>query len=48
MKRGFAKRTQEAKTVCKECGMPVPKYEGRYPKKCTECGAELEYECKKK
>ena len=25
--------------VCPECGTPIPKYPGRYPKLCPECGA---------
>ena len=32
----------ENKMVCQECGLPVPKYPGRYPRLCPECGAELE------
>jgi predicted Zn-ribbon and HTH transcriptional regulator len=30
-----------AKLTCKECGLPIPKYTGRYPGKCPECGGEL-------
>lgn len=30
-----------AKFVCSECGLSVPKYAGRYPGKCPECGGDL-------
>lgn len=36
-----------AKLKCKECGLPIPKYTGRYPSKCPECGGELEVNVKK-
>lgn len=26
---------------CPECGFPIPRYPGRYPKKCGDCGALL-------
>ena len=42
MKNAYSKR--ENKMTCLACGMPVPRYPGRYPNKCTECGAE--FECK--
>lgn len=29
------------RTVCTECGFPLPVYPGRYPSKCPGCGAEL-------
>jgi rubrerythrin len=27
------------RTLCKECGFPLPVYPGRYPSKCPHCGA---------
>lgn len=27
-------------SMCTECGFPLPKYPGRYPKDCPSCGAE--------
>lgn len=26
--------------MCTECGFPLPKYPGRYPKACPSCGSE--------
>jgi hypothetical protein len=40
MKNAYAK--QENKKTCPACGTAVPKYPGRYPNKCPECGAEYE------
>jgi len=28
-----------ARSVCPQCGLAIPKYVGRYPKYCPECGA---------
>jgi len=36
------KRSLEAKFVCKKCEAPIPKYPGRYPGKCPDCGGKLE------
>ena len=33
---------QKSRTVCKDCGFPLPVYPGRYPKDCPNCGAPLE------
>lgn len=30
-----------AKLHCPDCGLSVPKYKGRYPAKCPECGGAL-------
>lgn len=30
-----------AKMKCPSCGLSIPVYPGRYPKKCSECGEEL-------
>lgn len=30
-----------AKYHCGDCGLNIPKYQGRYPKFCPECGGEL-------
>lgn len=27
-------------SVCEECGFPLPRYPGRYPKTCPSCGAD--------
>ena len=37
--RGMANR---AKFKCRDCAAPIPKYAGRYPSKCPECGGQLE------
>jgi len=41
LKKAFSKTTTV--TICKDCGFPIPLYPGRYPKKCPECGTDLEY-----
>lgn len=41
LKKAFGK--MEGKKRCESCGMTIPKYEGRYPKKCPECGG-MEFE----
>lgn len=33
---------QENVKRCPECGLSVPRYPGKYPKACPDCGAELE------
>jgi hypothetical protein len=38
MKRAM---TTGAKYHCDDCGLPIPKYRGRYPTKCPECGGKL-------
>jgi len=35
-------RTISPKYTCPWCGFPIPKYPGRYPKKCPECGSLLD------
>lgn len=30
------------KLSCPDCNLTVPKYPGRYPRTCPECGYELE------
>ena len=32
----------ETKFSCPECGLPIPKYPGRYPVKCPDCGSMLD------
>ncbi len=27
--------------ACKSCGLKIPRYPGRYPKKCPDCGGEI-------
>lgn len=27
-------------SMCKDCGFPLPRYPGRYPKSCPSCGEE--------
>lgn len=27
-------------SMCTDCGFPLPKYPGRYPKACPSCGTE--------
>ena len=27
-------------SMCADCGFPLPKYPGRYPKACPSCGAD--------
>jgi hypothetical protein len=27
-------------SMCKDCGFPLPRYPGRYPKTCPSCGEE--------
>jgi hypothetical protein len=34
-------RNREIKQVCKNCGMQIPRYAGRYPSKCPSCGELL-------
>lgn len=36
-----AYRRMENVRECASCGLTVPRYPGRYPSKCPECGAEL-------
>jgi len=31
-------------SMCKECGFPLPRYPGRYPKDCPSCGGERQVE----
>lgn len=38
--KGMA-NTMKGNKECTGCGMKIPKYPGRYPKKCPECGMEL-------
>jgi len=47
--RGMANalKKQESRVTC-ECGFSVPRYEGRYPNRCPQCGEALNYECKDK
>lgn len=33
--------SKNAKYKCGDCGLSIPKYQGRYPKFCPECGGEL-------
>jgi predicted Zn-ribbon and HTH transcriptional regulator len=39
MKRAYEK---VGKLVCRKCGMTVPRYPGRYPSRCPDCGGQLE------
>jgi hypothetical protein len=34
--------SKKAYAICKACEYPIPKYKGRYPGKCPECGEELD------
>jgi len=38
MKRAM---TNGAKYTCGDCGLPIPRYRGRYPTTCPECNGEL-------
>lgn len=40
MKRAMEKYSNAR--VCQKCQVWVPKYPGRYPRSCPECGMELE------
>jgi hypothetical protein len=37
----YNKASQRAKYKCADCKNPIPKYSGRYPSKCPECGGVL-------
>lgn len=41
--RNVLMRIVTPKYVCPWCGFPVPKYPGRYPVRCPECGSFLDY-----
>jgi predicted RNA-binding Zn-ribbon protein involved in translation (DUF1610 family) len=40
MRNAFSK--QENKTTCPECGMAIPRYPGKYPSRCPNCGEQFE------
>jgi rubrerythrin len=33
--------------TCPQCGLVIPKYPGRYPEKCPECGTPLKEKSQK-
>lgn len=37
----YARASQTAKYRCKDCEVSIPRYTGRYPKSCPECGGAL-------
>jgi len=38
-------KTPGAARQCEECGLGMPKYVGRYPSKCPQCGGAVTAEC---
>ena len=41
MKRAMG-RYENNRAICIDCNLVIPKYPGRYPSKCVECGGQLE------
>ena len=37
----IAMKGKELKRICRKCGLGFPKYVGRYPSTCPQCGSEV-------